>query len=174
MRKRRREWGKFYWIFRYLILLALGLGIQIFYFIFTPITIYLTAIILKLFGEVIVQDNLILFNSLLIEIIPACVAGAAYYLLLALNLTTPMKIDRRIKSVLFLFVAFLLFNLIRIIIFIFLALAGYRYFDETHSLVWHLGSTLLVVLIWFANVKIFRIKEIPVLSDFRVLVEGIK
>lgn len=154
---------------RYAILILLALGnLHLFYFIFTPLTVYPVYYLLNVFYDAaLLSSTIISFNNLAIEIIPACVAGAAYYLLLILNLTTPMQSSKRIKSIIFLIIAFLALNIIRIVAFAGLLVNGYAYFDITHRMVWYFGSTILVVLIWFVNVKVFRIKEIPVYTDFR-------
>ena len=155
---------------RYFILAILGVfNLGIFYFVFTPLTVYPVFWVLSAFdnGAVMLAGNLLFFKGIYAEIIPACVAGAAYYLLLILNMTTPMENSKRIKSILFLFAAFLLFNVARILIFAWLLVSGSQYFDAAHSLVWNLGSTILVIAIWFANVRIFRIKNIPVYTDVK-------
>ncbi|MEK6855451.1 MAG: pacearchaeosortase [Nanoarchaeota archaeon] len=155
-------------ISRYLILVALGLfNLSLFYLVFTPITVELVYFVLSIFdeGTRLLAGNIIFFRGIYAEIIAACVAGAAYYLLLILNLSTPMKINKRIKSIAFLLIGFLLVNVIRIVIFIFIAISGQQYFDVAHRIMWHFVSSVLVVLIWFVNVRIFNIKEIPVYTD---------
>lgn len=101
------------------------------------------------------------------ELVPACIAGAAYYFLLILNLTTPMSVRKRTLSVAFLLSAFLILNVARIAIFSSLLVQGYEYFDFTHLATWYFGSTAMVVLIWFAGVFIFKIKSIPVYTDIK-------
>ncbi len=158
---------------RYLILIAVALpNFYLFYLIFTPLTVNLSYAILKSIypGDVFLPlNNLLLVKRLFISLIPACIAGAAYYLLLALNLTTPMRAKQRTKSIIFLFGTFLILNVARIIIFIILVLKGSQYFDQAHYLTWYFGSTILVILIWFVNVKLFKIKKIPVYSDMQGL-----
>ncbi len=154
---------------RYVILLLLGLGnLWLFYEVFTPLTIYSVLFILKIFYSdvaLIFATDTISLNGIHAQIIPACVAGSAYYLLLILNLTTPIEAKKRVKSMLFLFGSFLLVNVLRIVIFASLFLNNYAYFDRAHNAFWYAGSTIFVVLLWFANVKIFRIKNIPIYSD---------
>jgi exosortase/archaeosortase family protein len=161
---------------RYLILLVLGLSISGFYDLFNFLTVYPVTWILMIFsgGTRLFEGNLIFFKGFYAEIISACVAGAAYYLLLILNLSTPMKLQTRIKSVLFLMLTFLVLNIIRIVIFTILLTTGYEYFDLAHKAVWYFGSTILVVLIWFVNVWLFKIKDIPVYSDVKEIWEEIK
>jgi len=166
----------YYLIARYLILFLLGLFFSIFYLIFTPLTIYPSYFILSLFYPSIklLSNNILSFGIIQAKLIPACIAGAAYYLLLILNLTISMKNKARIKSILFILLTFLILNILRIVIFSALLVNGYRYFDFTHIFFWYFGSTILVMFIWFANVRIFKINSIPIYSDFKNILKEIK
>ncbi len=166
----------YYLIVRYIILLFLGLFFSIFYLIFTPLTIYPSYFILSLFYPSIklLSNNILSFGVIQAKLIPACIAGAAYYLLLILNLTTSMKTKIRMKSLLFILLTFLILNILRIVIFSALFVNGYRYFDFTHLFFWYFGSTIFIVFIWFLNVRIFKIKSIPVYSDFKNIFKEIK
>ena len=164
---------KNYWrdlILRYAILVLLSIGnLYIIYLIFGPVTVKISYFILDiLYDAYLIGENTILFNGIYAKIINACVAGSAYFLLLALNLTTPMKIKTRLMSILFILLAFLALNIARIVIFASLFYIGYEYFDFTHKFVWYIGSTVLVIGVWFINVKIFKIKKIPVYNDFKL------
>ena len=109
--------------------------------------------------------------GIMIEIIPSCVAGAAFFLLLFLILSTaeikPKK--RTLIIVLSMLILFIL-NILRIIILA--GLAKTSYFEVAHWTSWHIISTLFVVVIWFAMVKIYKIKSIPVYSDL-VFIQGL-
>src|SRR3989344_9015522 len=164
---------------RYLLLIVLGVpNLFLFYAVFTPMTIKPTFAFFSAIdpSSYIVEntDNVIFFKGYYATIIPACVAGAAYYLLLILNLTTPMNVKKRIPSIVFLLGAFLILNLSRILIFALLLAKGYQYFDITHALTWYFGSTVLVILIWFGNVLLFRIRDIPIYSDIKQIYLDIK
>ncbi|MEK6800759.1 MAG: pacearchaeosortase [Nanoarchaeota archaeon] len=162
---------------RYIILLILGIFSTIlFYFIFTPLTVYPVFWILHLIegSTKLLPGNLIFVKGFYAEIISACVAGAAYYLLLILNLSTPMRSKKRIFSLLFLIFSFLLLNISRILLFIYLLVSGYQYFELTHKLTWYFGSTILVVLLWFLNVFLFNIKNIPIYTDMKNLFSDVK
>ncbi len=171
---------------RYVLLVVLALGnLFIFYYIFTPLTYFPALWFLEIFypeniaynmgGFAYNAGNYIALNStygrtIFATIIPACVAGAAYYLLTILNLSTPMKLSKRIKSLIFLLGIFLVFNTIRIIIFLILLIKGNtNFFDIAHSASWYFGSTAFVVIIWFANILIFRIRTIPIFTDLTKL-----
>lgn len=158
-------------LIRYILIILLGLGnLFIFYFIATKPTLYFSKTILSLFHEGVSSiNNLILLPNIQISLIPACIAGSAYYLLTILNLSSPMKIKTRINSILFLFITFFIVNVIRIFIFSELAISGSSYFNITHKAVWYFGSTLFVVILWFINIKLFKIKSVPFITDIRLI-----
>lgn len=157
--------------FRYILLVLIALpGLFIFYFIFAPLTIYPSYGILSIFyRSLLLENHSFMFNQYTIEIIPACIAGSAYYLLLILNLATPMKVKTRIKSLSFLFASLLLLNILRLIILSILFFSGFAYFDFAHKLFWYFGSTIFVVALWFLNVYLFKIKAIPAYTDLSTL-----
>ncbi len=158
---------------RYGILIILGFGIESIYFIFRPLTVYPVYFILDLvYGANLVENGMVV-NGIFVEVIDACVAGSAYYLLLILNLTTPMKIGLRMKNIVFLVGSFLVINVIRIIFMVFLFFSGYEYFNLAHKAFWYIGSTIMLVGIWFIGVRIFGIKNIPIYSDLRSMQRAI-
>jgi hypothetical protein len=161
-------------ILRYLIILLAGLGnLWIFYAIFTKPTAYVSAYLLKLFGETAIIGNNFIFNTVYIELVSACIAGAAYYLLFILGMSIPnIKTKERAYLIFFLFGTFFLVNVLRIIIFT--LLAGSLYFEELHYGSWYLLSTIFVVGIWFLAVKNFKIKEMPVYTDVKDLLNQTK
>lgn len=161
---------------RYIALVLLALGnLAIFYKIFTPLTIYSAYITLaKLYGAQLIFDNTIHLNGYMAAIVPACVAGAAYYFLLILNLTTPMPLLKRLKTILFSLLAFYLINTARIILFAILFFKGFKFFDLTHTLSWYFGSTILVIAIWFLTIWLFKIQNIPIYTDFKNMFSDIK
>lgn len=155
---------------RYFFIIFIGLfGINAIYLFFTPLTIYPSFWILALFYPLSLEGNSFVFGSAIINIIPACIAGAAYYLLFILNFATPIPPKQRLASLLFLISSFLALNIIRLVVFTSLFLNGFAYFDLAHKFVWYAGSTILVVAIWFANVRLFNIKAIPAWTDLKNL-----
>jgi len=162
-------------VIRYLILILISLpNLYIFYLIFTPLTIYPSFYLIKIFFNVSLTENLIFsnFSLLSIELIPSCIAGAAYYLLLILNLSTPnIKQKKRINLILLSFAAFLILNILRIFILGLFFFSGSELFDLTHKLFWYSVSTVFVVGIWFVQVKLFHIHEIPFYSDVKYLLK---
>ena len=158
---------------RYIILIIVAFpSLWIFYLIFTPLTVYPVYFLLSLFFPVsLISKTIILISgNVPIEIIEACVAGSAYYFLLILNLTTQgIKSKTRIYMILFSFAVFLLINIIRIFLLSLLAISGSSFFDITHIVFWYALSTVFVIGIWFFQVKVFKIKEIPIYSDIKFL-----
>ena len=113
----------------------------------------------------------IFFKGYFASIVPACIAGAAYYLLLILNLTTPMDKKKRAYSLIFLMLSFLGLNILRIIIFASIfASKGFELFNFTHVTAWYFGSTVMVVLIWFLNALLFKINNVPIYTDIKMLI----
>ena len=155
---------------RYLIIIIAGLGnLYIFYKIFTSLTIYPVGFLLKLISPTTITATLITFQTITIEIIPACVAGAAYYLLFILAMSVPdIKPLRRIKIILFAFTSLLILNILRIF---FLALINQlAYFHSLHLLFWYVLSIVFVFGIWLITIKKFKIKQVPIWDDLNFLI----
>ena len=161
---------------RYFLLILVALpNLYIFYLIFTPLTIYPLHFLLNLFFSASLLGNVITSSCFSIEIIGACVAGSAYYLLLILNLSTPkIKINKRIKMIVLAFMAFLIINILRIFLLSFLIASGSSLFDIAHKVFWYIGSIIFVILIWFAQVKIFKINQIPFYSDIKSILKRVR
>jgi len=161
---------------RYCILILVAIpGLFLFYKVFAPLTIYPVYWLFNLFFEAFLRENFIMVNGIILEIISACVAGSAYYLLLILNLAVPnIKLRKRIKMILFAFIIFLIINILRIFFLGILAFSDPSLFDITHKIFWYVISILFVVGIWFLEVKVFKIKHIPFYSDLKFLYKKIK
>jgi len=161
--------------FRYIILLLLGLGnLYIFYTVFTPLTIHPVNFILSLYYQTTLQDISITIGSHTIQIIEACVAGAAFYLLTILNLATPMAPRKRFYSLIFSFTLLLGLNIARIVFLTVLFVNNSGAFDFTHKFLWYGLSTVFVVGIWFLTVYQFKITQIPLYSDYLTFKKLIK
>ncbi len=156
---------------RYAILIFVGiLSVKIFYLLITPITIYPVYSLLNLFFNTAYLGDILFVNTIPIEIIGPCIAGSAYYLLLILNLSTPkIKLKKRLLLLGFSFASLLIVNVLRIFLLASLFISGASFFDMAHKAFWYAGSVLFVVGIWFLSVRLFKIKEIPLYSDFRFL-----
>jgi hypothetical protein len=159
-------------LIRYVIAVLAVLNIGIFYFIFKPLTIWILFPFLTLFfGKVIVIGNILSFNLVSIELISACIAGSAYLLLFILNVLTPkIKLVKRIYLFLLSSAIFLVLNIIRLLISSALLNSGSSAFSSTHLIFWY-TSIAFVVVIWFVCIRIFKIKEIPIYSDIKLLVK---
>jgi len=159
-------------IIRYFVLIIVAApGLIYFYYIFSPLTLYPVYFLLDLLYCANLTGSVITLNGIyLIEIIGACIAGSAYYFLLILNLSVPnIKWKKRLKMLGFSFGIFLIINILRIFILATMYVSGSSFFDISHKIFWYLGSTLFIVLIWFLEVKVFKIKGIPFYSDLKVL-----
>lgn len=158
---------------RYILLLVLSInGLFVFYFVFTPLTIFPLYFLFSAFFEVLLDfaNSIIYVQSVPIEIIDACVAGSAYYLLLIFNLSTPkIKISSRLKMISFSFLSFLIINILRIFVLAIMYIYGSPYFEIAHKISWYAGSVVAVILIWFYQVKAYSISEIPFYSDLKFL-----
>ena len=159
---------------RYLILLAFAFrDLFIFYWIFTPLTIFPIYFLLSLFFKVSLVSSTIFINHISIDIISACIGASAYYLLLILNLTTSMNTKKRIYSLLFSFLFLLACNILRIFFFSLLFIYNPILFNLSHLLFWYIFSAVLVFLTWFLTIKLFKIKEIPIYSDLKGIIRKI-
>jgi exosortase/archaeosortase family protein len=176
MKKKDKNYGFFYGIFlRYFILLlsALLFYSPLFYNTLLVLTIYPTNFLLGIFYNSGVSFNTIFIGSKSIEIIDACVAVSAYFLLFALNLLTP-NIRKRVYSIIFSFILLLLFNILRISMLSMLFINQYAYFEVVHKVLWYSLNLLAVIGIWFLTAYLFKVKSIPVYSDFKAVINSIK
>ena len=176
MKKRKVKFNISGLILRYSILILAALfNLWIFYTIFTPLTVYPVYFIIKLFFNTSLLENIIFVNSIPIELIKACIAGSAYYLLFIFNMSVPnIKLKKRISMILFSFLSLLILNIIRIISLIIIYIQKNSIFNITHEVIWYAFGTIFVVGIWFLEVKIYNIKEIPIYSDIKLLISKIK
>lgn len=162
---------------RYIILFLLAIpNLFLFYFIFTPLTIYPLYLLLSLFYQTTLSGSTIILGGCsTIEIIKSCVIGSAYYLLLILNLSTPnIKFKKRIKMIVYSFLALLVINILRIFLLSIMYSSGFSAFEVTHKFLWYFASILFVAFIWFYQVKKYKIKEIPIYSDIKFLLKHTK
>ena len=171
-----KESKRIFFIFlRYLILVLIALpNLFIFYLILTPLTVYPVNFLLNILYSPVLNGSQITINHTVIEIVDACVAGSAYYLLLLLNLAIPMSIKKRLASIAFSFALFLTMNIARISIFTILLINEFRYFDLTHKIFWYVLSGVLVFLAWFITIKTFKIRKTPFVSDIKFFYNQIK
>ena len=155
---------------RYLMMILIAVpGLWIFYAIFTPLTIYPTYFLLNLFFDTALSGNVITVSTYFpIEIVKACVAGSAYYLLLILNLSTSkILLKKRLQIIGESFLILLIINILRIFFLSILYVSGSGLFDIIHKIFWYFANILFIAAIWFFMVKRFKLKAIPFYSDIK-------
>ena len=159
---------------RYFALLLIGTNsLYVIYKILTPLTIRITTAILSIFTSPTLIGNFIVLTGVTIEIIPACVAGAAFYLLLILTLSVHnVKPIIRTKATITAIAILFALNILRILFLI--TIIKSTHFQTVHWIIWHFVSTIFVVGTWFAIIKIYKIKSIPIYSDIKYLIKSIK
>lgn len=164
-------------LIRYFLIALLSLnGLYLFYIVFTPLTIYPIYLFYKVFYNATLSGSTIIFPfKAHIEIVFSCIAGSAYFLLFALNIAIPsIKLNKRLRMMAFAFGVFLLINIIRIIFLGELFLARSSLYEISHLIFWYFLSTIFIVCIWFAEIKIFKIKQIPFYTDIKYIISKIK
>lgn len=163
-------------IIRILFILLIAIfNLKIFYFLFSKITFYLTYFTLFFYKPVISGNNLVI-NSEVLNFVPACVAGSAYFLLvLLILLTKDITFKKRIYMFLLGSLLILIANLIRldILIIIFISYSK-EVFSTLHMFFWKILSSIYVALVWIFLVYKFRIKKIPIYSDILYLTKSLK
>ena len=158
---------------RYICLVLLAIGnLWIIYTVLTPLTIRISYLFIKLiFEDAILFKSTVIYSAHSLQIISSCVAGSAYFLLLILNLSTPMDARKRTKSLVFLIASFFLINILRIFVFAILFANDYSSLDVLHKITWYALGSLFVVMLWFANIRMFNITSIPIYSDISFLMQ---
>lgn len=159
---------------RYGIIIFLGLGnLYFFYKVLTPITLQTLQIIFSIFTDSFLVSNIIFLNTVTLEIIPACIAGSAFYLLTIINFSTPnISTQKRLKILLESFLILFILNILRILFLV--SISGELYFETIHFIFWNLISTLFVVGIWIHLLKKYNIKETAIYTDIIYLINRIK
>src|SRR3989338_8683744 len=163
-------------LFRLILLFAVPLSL--FYFIFTPLTIYPSYFLLKLsgFAPQFTSSTVLAFKELAIKFVPACIACSAYYLLyILIMLTKDLSIMQSLKLFIYGSLLILSVNLIRIYIIVFVLIKyGLNYFDMIHLFFWTFVASTYVALIWTFLTRKMKIKSIPAYSDVMYLYKKIK
>ncbi len=146
--------------------------VNVFYLLFAKITLWGSLSIFYLLGYPIqVNGHILSLNGQGLEFVSACVATSAYYLLALLVLLTK---DIKLKDRFYVFISggllILLMNLIRIDILIYLLIEfGKNWFENVHIIFWHFVSSIYVAAVWIFLTYKFKIKSVPVYSDFKFL-----
>ena len=153
---------------RLLASLVLALFPSITYSIVGPLTLWASFATLKLFYSPALAGNTIIMGSNTLKFIPACAAVSAYILLaLLILLTKDIPVKKMIKMFALGSILIFIANIVRIDLLITILLEyGTDYFRTLHLFFWHIVSSFYVFLVWIYLIKTFKIKEIPVYSDF--------
>ena len=163
-------------VIRYALALAASYnGLFIFYYLFTPATLYAVYYTLGLFFSVTLEGSRILFSDFAIVLIPACIAGSAYYILFVLNMIMPnIGYKKRIGMVAFSFASLFVLNVLRIFSLAIMASYNLLFFSLAHKFFWYFLNIVMIVVIWFAEVLIFNVRGIPFCSDACQVCSSIK
>ena len=162
-------------VLRYILLFLVSLGnLKLIYLILTPLTVYPVFWLLSLFTPATLTGIVISIPGNNIYLVESCISGAAYFLLLILNLTTSMTFKKRVLSLVFSFSLFLIINVLRILVFSLLIASNFSLFNIVHLIFWYILSSLIVVFAWILTIKLFKIKEIPVYDDLKFLCQRLK
>ena len=162
--------------FRWLSALLFALFYPIFYVVFSPLTLWVSYGLLRLFTDVTLEGTTILAENTTLVFVPACTAASAY-LLLALLILLTRGISWRQGVLIFLVGSLLIFaaNIIRIqVLFYLLFNVGKNYFDTLHLLIWKVLSSVYVAGVWIFLTWKYKIRETPVVSDFQYILRKIK
>ena len=154
---------------RYLLIILLGLGnLYLFYKLLTPLTISVLDAILSLSGDALIIGNSIHFKRIIFEIVPACIAGSAFYLMFILVFSTAeIKLRKRIAILVSSFALLFVFNMSRLVFLV--SIVRTSYFETVHWLLWNFVSVIFVVGIWILMVYLFHLKTTPIYSDLKYL-----
>lgn len=162
-------------IFRvFIAILLLVIPVNVFYFLFSKITLFGSLPLFYFLGYSIeVRSYTLFLDGHVLDFIPACVATSAYYLLTLLVLLTK---DVKLKTRAYLFLSgsflILLMNIIRIDILLYVLLnMGENWFEKAHIFFWQFLSSIYVAAVWIFLTYKFKVKSIPVYSDFKFLLD---
>lgn len=147
---------------------------QVFWFL-KYLTFHILTFIFRIFTTVTTNfdQGTMIVGTQKIALIEPCIAVSAFILLFLLNITTlDVKPKKRLFSFLLSFGILFVFNILRII-FLY-SILSFDFFDTIHLIVWYGLSTLVVVLTWIWMTRIFKIRTIPVISDFAYMIYALK
>ncbi len=144
---------------------------ELFYKIIFPITTYPAYFFIKMAYPANLINNTIFIGGNMINIIPACIAGMAYSLLLFLILFTKgISLNKSLKMFFIGAGLILIMNILRIDLLIFVLMEfGSDLFEKMHMVFWNFVSGVYVAMVWIYLVKKFKVKNIPIVSDIKEL-----
>ena len=151
------------------------IGSNFVYFLLFKPTFYSSYLLLLPYKPIIENNSLIIQNTKL-EFVSACIATSAYLLLaLLILLTKDINLKKGMKILITGVIILLIVNLLRIYILALILLKfGIDAFNNVHLFFWQILSTVFVFLLWIFLTKYFKIKNIPIYSDFNQLIKILK
>jgi len=163
-------------IIRILILIAVCILFPYWKKVVSEITFYLSNVMLQPFYPSAHIGHTLFLENYSLVFIDACSASSAYLLLFILIFATKGIILKERLSMLLNGITLILgMNLARVFILItVLVNAGANYFESLHILFWKIVSTVFVFLTWVYLTKKYKIKSIPIYSDYKQLVTMLK
>ncbi|MDO8556833.1 MAG: pacearchaeosortase [Nanoarchaeota archaeon] len=163
-------------VVRLIVLLGVLFAMPVWYAIVMPITLVASFFMVKMIMPVVLLDNSLQLGNLTLHFIPACAAVPAYILLvLLIGLTSDISWKRRLQMGGLGFLLIFIANLLRIGILIgILVLFGKNLFSAVHLVFWHGVASVYVAVVWMLLVKWFKVKSIPIISDFQMLRRWLK
>ena len=162
--------------FRLFLAIGLALFRDVFYLIFSPLTLHWSYLFFKLFmPEAVLIGTKISTIMNTFSFVPACTAASAYLLLtLLILLTKDLTWMKRIEMFIMGSLAILAFNLFRIELLLWFFFKFEGAYPVMHLLFWKFLSTIFVFILWIALIKYFKVKSIPIYSDLKFILSKIK
>jgi exosortase/archaeosortase family protein len=159
------------YLMRYGLVAILGaLALEPLYWFLTPLTVQTVKILISTVTSVtLLGETTLYIKGEYISLVPACIAGAAYYLLLICACTIPLTWKERGKVLGISWGLLFVFNVIRILGTTYLATTGNSLFTVTHAFFWYAGSTVMVILCWILTTTYCKIQTIPFVTDLTAL-----
>lgn len=145
--------------------------VSFFSFLFTPLTIYGSYLVLSILFDVVVNGRILLVNDFPFGIVEACVASIAYYLLwLLVLLTKGITTAVRVKIMVYGFLLIFGMNIFRIWLLVILAMKySFHWFNAVHLTFWYFVTGAFVAFVWIFLVVHYKIRDIPVYSDLKTI-----
>ncbi len=157
------------------LLIPFILNIKVLFIILFPLTIYSVYFFFKLFNyNILINKEILTINNQQFIFVQACIASSAYFLLLLLIvLTKDLSWKKMFKLFILGSLIILIANIIRVITLLLISLnLSVNWFQLIHLFIWNFLATLFIVFLWIFLTKIFKIKTIPVYSDFKFLLNN--
>jgi len=142
----------------------------------SDITFCLSRIMLQQFYPLAHIGHTLFLEDYSLAFVDACSASSAYLLLFILTfITKGIMLKKRLFMLLNGSILILGLNLARILILVtVLVNAGVNYFENLHIFFWKIVSTIFVFFTWIYLIKKYKIKSIPVYSDYKQLAAMLK